>query len=33
VSGLDITLDCNQYTLSDSTVIDPNDKPWDPNQQ
>jgi penicillin-binding protein 1A len=32
-TGLDITLDCNQYTLSDSTVINPDDKPWDPNQQ
>jgi penicillin-binding protein 1A len=33
ISGLDITLDCNQYTLSDSTIINPDDKPWDPNQQ
>lgn len=32
-SGLDITLDCNQYTLSDSTMIDPNEKAWDPNQE
>jgi penicillin-binding protein 1A len=32
-AGLDReTLDCNQFT-SDSTLIDPNDKPWDPNEQ